>query len=105
MMLSFFRQFAERTESSSSSTLRNRFRLILGSKGRASRMLGLGLGLLEVDEKLKLVLQDARGVRQRHSSGRDGAVGHNLHSELVVVEDLTFTRVFDLDRSHASLRD
>src|SRR3546814_12344844 len=45
------------------------------------------LRLLEVDEELKLVLQDARG--QRHGIlRRYRAVGLQLHRQLVVVGDL-----------------
>ena len=58
-MLSFFRQLAERTESSSSSTLRSRFLLNGGSLG--DFLLGGRARLLEIDEELELVLQDARG--------------------------------------------
>ena len=56
-MLSFFRQFALRTDNSSSSTLRSRLRLngrsSCGSSG--ARL----LRLVEIDEQLQLVLQDA----------------------------------------------
>ncbi len=59
-MLSFFRQFAERTESSSSSTSSGarvegeiRLRLVLLRLFR----------LLEIDEGLQLILEDAGGQR------------------------------------------
>jgi hypothetical protein len=59
-MLSFFRQFAERTDSSSSSTF-------LRSDGlKASSglffLVNFLLRLFEVDEHAELVLQDARGI-------------------------------------------
>ena len=76
-MLSFFRQFAERTDSSSSSTFL--------------------AGLFEVHEALELILQDASGV----SHGilrRHGAVGLDRHDELVVVENLALAGVLDAVR-------
>ena len=63
-MLSFFRQLAERTESSSSST----FLSSAGLKGELrhrGRLLFLATRLLEVDEHLELVLQDARRIGHR----------------------------------------
>ncbi len=65
-MLSFFRQFALRTDSSSSSTLRSRFRL----NGRVVVLL-LGaklLRLVEVDEELQLSCR-MRAASATESSG------------------------------------
>ena len=88
-MLSFFRQLAERTESSSSSTLRSRFLLNSGSR-QPSFSDGVAW-LLEIDEELKLVLQDAccerDGVLGRHRAvglDRDvlGRPVRDLHAEM-----------------------
>src|SRR3546814_2820097 len=59
------------------------------------------LRLLEVDEELKLVLQDARG--QRHGIlRRYRAVGLQLHRQLVVVGDLADAGVLHRSEEHTS---
>ena len=55
------------------------------------------LGLLEIDEDLELVLQDARRVSDRIFR-RYRAIRFNAHGELVIVEDLPFTGVLDFVR-------
>ena len=92
-MLSFLRQLAERTESSSSSTFLRK----AGLKARSGNRLGHDLlaRLLEVDEHVELVLQDARRIGDR-IIGAQRTVGLDLHRELVVVEDLALAGVLDL---------
>src|SRR5208283_3950412 len=50
--------------------------------------------LLEVDEHIELVLKDTRREGNR-IFGRERSVGFQLHGQLVVVENLTFSRVLD----------
>ena len=92
-MLSFFRQLAERTESSSSSTFLSSAGLN-GRSGLASAAFNLLLRLVEGDEDLQLVLQDARGVGHRVNR-RDRAVGFHFHDQLVVVEALALAGRLD----------
>src|ERR1700694_4264986 len=56
---------------------------------------GLALGLLEIDEHVELVLQDARRIGERVLR-TDRAVGLHRERQLVVVEDLALARVLDL---------
>jgi hypothetical protein len=91
-MLSFFRQLAERTDSSSSSTFFSR----AGLKGRSGldRPADLAFGLFEGDEDLELVLQDAGGVGHGVNR-RDRAVGFDFQHQLVVVQRLALTGRLD----------
>ena len=90
-MFAFCRQFALRTLSSSSSTLRNRFSFSGSSSAPDGRVLRL-LGLLEVDEDRELLLEDLRGVGDRVLR-LHAAVGPHLEGELVVVGLLPDARV------------
>ena len=60
--------------------------------------------LVEVDERLKLVLQDACGIGHGIFR-RDRAIGLDLHGQLVVIEDLAFARILDLvgDAAHRAV--
>jgi hypothetical protein len=91
-MFAFWRQFAERTESSSSSTERKRFSLSGSSSDE--RACSSPLPLLEVDEDRELLLEDLRGVGHG-VRGLDRAVRPDLERELVVVGHLTDARVGD----------
>ena len=82
-MLSFFRQLAERTDSSSSSTLRSRFWLNGSSRHLPPR--DLGPRLLEIDEELQLVLQDAR-AKATASSGVTAPLVSTVSGQLVIVQ-------------------
>ncbi len=63
-MLSFLRQLAERTESSSSSTFLRK-RRVEGEIGHSLGDADLFARLLEIDEDVELVLQDARRIGER----------------------------------------
>jgi hypothetical protein len=91
-MLSFFRQLAERTESSSSSTLRSRFGLN-GSSGRRSCGT-FGCGSSKLMNGCELVLEDAgaerhRIVRAHRTVGLDG------HDQPVIVGLLADAGIVD----------
>ena len=93
VMFAFWRQFALRTLSSSSSTRAEEVlveRLVLGAAMAVLRL----LGLLEVDEDRELLLQDLRGVGHRVLR-LHAAVRPDLERELVVVGLLPDARVGD----------
>ncbi len=50
--------------------------------------------LLEIDEDVELILQDARGKATR-VLGADGPIGLDLQRQLVIVEHLAFAGVLD----------
>ena len=104
-MLAFCRQFAERTDSSSSSTERNRFSLTLlpAPPRPCGSCDGLGR-LLEVDEDGELLLEDLRGEGDG-VLGADRAVGPDLERQLVVVGLLADARVGDREVHLADRRE
>src|SRR5690606_5652363 len=53
------------------------------------------LRLFKVDEELELILENAGSVSNRIFRA-DGAIGFDLHVQLVIVEDLPFTGIVDL---------
>src|SRR5690606_25885798 len=65
-----------------------------GQLGLAVRLLDSLGRLIEGDEDLQLVLQDARGVGHGVNR-RDGAVGFNFQDQLVVVQRLALTGRLD----------
>ena len=114
-MLAFWRQFAERTDSSSSSTDFQRFSFSFACSSETCALVRRLGALLEVDEDRQLVLEDLRG--ERHRVVRlDRAVRPHFQRQTIVVGLLPDARVGDLevdlpdrreqrvDRNHADRR-